>query len=92
MLVTYVVYNDDETINKIGDALKVSPIFHFIDYRTKKGKKDAWKIMNYVAAREVPFAIVYDDDKIVKAFYTEADNNIIKSLIEFLNENCLFSK
>ena len=90
MLVTdvYIVYNDDNVINQIGGTytLKVSPIFHFINYRSKNGKKEAWKLMNHWAAKEIPFAIAMCNSDVVKVFYSEADDNIIKSLIKFLNE------
>lgn len=84
----YLVYNDDTQIKRLGGAytLKVSPYFHFIDDRTKKGNKDAWTLKNAWSAKKSPFAICMDGNKPIKAFYTEADNDIIKSLINYLNE------
>lgn len=83
----YLVYNDDKHIRQIGGTytLKVSPFFHFIDDRTIKGKKDSWKLKNQFGAKMTPFAVAYEGDKAVKAFYTEAEQNIIKSLIDYLN-------
>lgn len=83
----YIIYNDDLIPKRIGDAnLKASPFFHFIDDRTHKGKKDSWKIKGGFGAKLTPFAVVYNRDKPLKAFYSEADSDIIKSLIEYLNE------
>lgn len=82
----FVVYNDENVIKELGDTVKVSPIFHFIDYRSKNGKKEAWKLMNNWAAKEVPFALVMNGSDVIKAFYSEAID-VIKSLINFLNEN-----
>ena len=81
----YVVYNDNKTLERLGGTFKVSPFFHFIDDRTRKGRRDAWKVKNKFAAKLSPFAVVYEDDKPIKAFYTEADNDIVSSLIDYLN-------
>lgn len=82
----YLVYNDDNHIKQIGDTLKVSPFFHFIDDRTRKGKKDSWKIKGGFGAKLTPFAVVYEGEKPLRAFYSETGEDIIKSLIEYLNE------
>ena len=83
----YLVYNDDKDLNKIGDAsIKVSPFFHFIDDRTRKGKTEAFKLKSHWAAKLTPFAIIMEGDKAVKAFYSEADNDVIYSLIKYLEE------
>ena len=83
----YIVYNDDSQIKELGDALKVSPFFHFIDDRTYKGKKDSWKLKGSWGARETPFVLCTDGENPVKAFYSEAEKNVIKSLINYLNES-----
>ena len=83
----HIVYNDDSQIKKIGDTLKVYPFFHFIDDRTAKGRKEAYRLKSHYAARLTTFAVVYDKDKAIKAFYTEADSDIINSLIKYLNDN-----
>lgn len=83
----YIIYNDDQTLKELGDTsdLKVSPFFHFIDDRTRKGRKDAWKIKGGFGAKLTPFAVVYEGEKPIKAFYSEAEN-VIESLIKYLNE------
>lgn len=83
----YIVYNDDQTLKELGDTsdLKVSPFFHFIDDRTRRGRKDAWKIKGGFGAKLSPFAVIYEGDKPIKAFYSEAED-VIKSLIKYLNE------
>lgn len=82
----FVVYNDENIIKELGGTTKVSPIFHFIDYRSKNGKKEAWKLMNHWAAKEFPFALVMNGPDVIKAFYSE-DTDVIKSLINYLNGN-----
>lgn len=81
----YIVYNDDKQLKEIGDT-KVSPFFHFIDDRTFEGRKKAFKLKGSFSAKQSPFIVCYDKDKPVKAFYSEVDNNIIKSLTDYLNE------
>lgn len=87
----YLVYNNDEQINQIGDTLKVSPFFHFIDDRTREGKKEAFKLKSSWSSKVTPFALCTEGDKAVKAFYSETGENIIESLITYLNEKNLRS-
>lgn len=81
----FVVYNDDSQIERIKEAQsKESIYFHFIDSRTRHGKSAAWKIKNEFGARLDPFIAIYNGDKPIKAFYTEADTDIVESLINYL--------
>lgn len=81
----YIVYNNDEVLKKLRGTLKVSPFFHFVDDRTRKGKKDSWKIKGGFGAKLTPFAVVYEGEKPLKAFYSETGENVIDSLIDYLN-------
>lgn len=83
----YVVYNDVEQIKRIGDtyALQASPVFHFLSSQSNKTKKEAWALKSHWAAKEDPFAIVMDGDKAVKAFYSETGEDVIKSLLNYIN-------
>lgn len=83
----YVVYDNDEALRRLGGTytLKVSPIFHFIDSRTLNGQKEAFKLKGSWGARMDPFVITFDGEKAVKAFYSETGENVIESLITFLN-------
>lgn len=85
----YLVYNDDLQLRKIGGTytLKVSPFFHFIDDRTKEGKKESFKLKGSWGARLTPFAICFDKESPVKAFYSETGEDVIQSLINYLNAN-----
>ena len=87
MIDVYIVHNDDNIKKKIGDSnIKESPFFHFIDDRTRKGKTEAFKLKSHWAAKLTPFVIIMEGDKAVKAFYSEADNDVISSLIKYLEE------
>lgn len=80
----HIVYNEDSQKERIEEAFKESPFsFTFIDVRGKS-KKDAWAVKNKWAAKLDPFAIVYNEDRAVKAFYSETGEDIINSLINFL--------
>lgn len=81
----YVVYNNDNVLKRLGGTFKVSPFFHFIDSRTVNGQKEAFKLKGSWGARLDPFAITFDEDKAVKAFYSETGENVVESLITFLN-------
>ena len=81
-----VVYSDKSQLDRIGDTSKYTPIFYFVDSLAKKSKKEAWRIKSYYGAKLDPFAVILDDEKPIKAFYTEAED-VINSLIKYLNNN-----
>ena len=85
----YIVYNDPSFVRKFGGTytLKVvSPYFHFINEDSAKGRKEAFSLKGQWGARKTPFAICFDGDKALKAFYSEVDDDIVKSLINYINE------
>lgn len=86
MIDVIVVYSDKNQLDRIGDTSKYTPIFHFVDSLAKKSKKEAWRIKSYYGAKLDPFAVILDDEKPIKAFYTEAED-VIDSLIKYLNNN-----
>lgn len=81
-----VVYSNKSQLDRIGDTSKRTPIFHFVDSLAKKSKKEAWRIKSYYGAKLDPFAVILDNEKPIKAFYTEAED-VIDSLIKYLNNN-----
>lgn len=81
-----VVYSNKNQLDRIGDTSKYTPIFHFVDSLARKSKKEAWRIKSYYGAKLDPFAVILDDEKPIKAFYTEAED-VINSLIKYLNSN-----
>lgn len=83
----YFVYNDDSHVRQIGGAytLKVSPFFHFIDDRTPCGKKDSYKLKVEWGSRMTPFILCLEQERPVKAFYSETGEDIVRALIQFLN-------
>ena len=84
MINIIVIYNDKNQLTKIGDTSKYTPIFRFIDSLAKKSKNEAKKIKSYYSARLDPFAVVLEDEKPIRAFYSEAED-VIDSLIKYLN-------
>ena len=86
MMNIIVVYSDKSHLDRIGDTSKYTPIFHFVDSLATKSKKEAWRVKSYYGAKLDPFAVILDDKKPIKAFYTEAED-VIDSLIKYLNNN-----
>ena len=86
MMNIIVVYSDKSQLDRIGDTSKYTPIFLFFDSLAKKSKKEAWRIKSYYGAKLDPFAVILDDKKPIKAFYTEAED-VIDSLTKYLNNN-----
>ena len=80
-MIIKLVFND--SIDKIGDW-KQSPIFHLIDMNTVKGRKEGFKLKSHWGAKLNPFAIVYQDDIPVKAFYSESGKDVLDELLNYL--------
>lgn len=85
MIIDIFIVCDETQLKKVEDAVKVASTFHFIDPLSKKGKKEAWALKSHWGARLDPFAIVMNDGKPVKAFYSES-GEVIDDLILYLNE------
>ena len=86
MMITdvYIISNDPNMSSKINGSFPGNPFFHFYDIGSMKERSAAYKLKGQFGARLDPFAVVYEKDKPIKAFYSEADNDIIKSLIDYL--------
>lgn len=84
MIKVIITYSDKKQIEKIGDTSKYTPIFQFIDSMTRTGKKEAWKLKSYYGAKLDPFAVILDNDKPIKAFYSETKKDIIEEILQYL--------
>ena len=78
-----IVYNNPSCLSKIQFS-KYNHQFRFIDSDTYKGKKEASKLKKQYSAKLEPFALILDNKKPIKAFYTEAED-VIESLIKYLD-------
>lgn len=86
MMITdiYVVINSNDQRERLKEAFKEASFsLNILDIRGKE-KKKAWALKSHWAAKLDPFAIVMDGDRAVKVFYSETGENIIESLINFL--------
>lgn len=80
-----IVHNDPSfDLSKINFPYPVYVTDYYVGCRD--GKKKGWALKSDWGAKQDPFIICYEQDKPVKCFYTEADNDVYKSLIKYLNE------
>ena len=83
-IVVYDNNKDRELLNLVDSKF---PIFiHYIDFNTKKGRKEAYRVKSHWAAKMNPFVVLQDEEEIVKIFYSEKDN-AIQQLINYLNDS-----
>lgn len=75
-MLTFKYVYDSQRPDAFKDALSTMNgyVFNFETYDVNhyKERKKAFKIKGSCSARENPFLAVYDGDKLIKAFYTEA--------------------
>lgn len=88
MINIYVTYSDTNDLVKINNLSNTISVTSF-NSLSKTDKKKSYTLKSHWAARLDPFAIVYEDDKPIKAFYSEADENVIDTLIAYLKNNNL---
>ena len=80
-----IVHNDPSIEEYIRNADFDCPyFFKFIDEGSLKGKKEAFKLKGAWGARMTPFVAIFEGEEIVKAFYSEADKDVIGTLINYL--------
>lgn len=86
MITIKYVYSDITDAEKIINSKLENIFLELIDEGSYKQKKIALKLKSSCGARLTPFVAVYDKDILIKAFYSEADDDIINSLIKYLHE------
>lgn len=80
-----IVHDDPSVVDRIKNAdFKSSHFIKFIDEGSLKGKKEAFKLKGAWGARMTPFVAIFEGEEIIKAFYTEADKDVIGTLINYL--------
>lgn len=82
MINVYVTYNKESQVSGLN---KEGIVFYFLDSLSKNSKKKAFQLKSYWGAKLDPFAIVFEDDKPIKAFYSETGEDVINNLKNFLN-------
>lgn len=82
----YIVDDDPmlrEKFAKHEFTCKSNPFYHFYDIGSMIDRSAAFKLKGSFGARQNPFAVVYDKDKAIKAFYSEA-GDVYSDLINYL--------
>lgn len=87
MITVKFVYNNPSDKDRVLDANLQGIFLELYDEGSYKEKKQAYKLKASCGARMTPFVAVYEGDELIKAFYTEADDDVLKSLIKYLNES-----
>lgn len=58
--------------------------FTFIDICSKLCRSDAYSIKSEWGAKKDPFALVKVDNKVIRCFYSEKDDNIVDKALDFI--------
>jgi len=86
-MILKICYNDSkffESVKSICNNIKVEGY----DETNYKEKKKAYKIKGSYSARMTPFMLLLDDDeKYIKAFYSEAKECTLDNLKHYLDSN-----
>jgi len=77
--------------NDLNDEKKVlsreSPsgyYFSFLDSGSMLCRADAYALKSEWGAREDPFALVKDKDKVLRCFYSEKSSNVVDEALDFI--------
>lgn len=82
-----IVYEDKK--DKEFLDLVNSKVPYFVEYiNCNESPKEAYRIKSPWSAKKNPFAIIIDEDKIKKVFYSDSKgSNAIQQLIDYLNND-----
>lgn len=80
-----VTYTDINFIKKLKSELSSEVKLIYYSEELHKERKKAFSIKNEWGALASPFAIIYNDDKPIKAFYSEINECTIDNIINYLN-------
>ena len=81
-----VVYDNNKDRDLLNIINSKFPIFiEYIDYNTKNGRKEAFKIKSHWSAKLNPFVVITEGEDIIKVFYSETQN-AVQQLVNYLND------
>ena len=81
-----IVHNDPQIEEELKYMnLQESILVNFIDFGSNKEKSQAYKVMGKWGATKVPFITVSEEGKVIKAFYSEAEDVLIE-LKNYIND------
>jgi len=82
----YLVYSDINNKTRLEEA-ETPPFFvHYYDMLTKEGRSKGYKLKSEFGARKDPFAVVYNGESPIKAYYSEDSNDVIGDLLNDLSD------
>lgn len=84
MIELTLVSSNLEDEKKVMESEVSNFYFHFVDSNSALMKKEAYTIKTDWGARKEPFALVKVQDKVLRCFYSEEDNNVIDKALEFV--------
>lgn len=79
-------YDDDKLVNEILENYP-DLLLEAHNENTTKGKKESYMFKSHWAARQNPFAILFEDmdkNKVIHAFYSEAGECTFENINEYL--------
>lgn len=85
----YVAYSDDIVPKILERELPDGVCVSLYDEQTRTGKKNAWALKSEWGARENPFILVTVDGKPNKAFYSEAEKDVVLTALNYLKNELL---
>ena len=81
----YFTYNKQEDYDRLLKIKGIEDYFlHTADSGTLKGKKEAYKIKSEWGAKLDPFLITYNDERPIKAFYSECPEDAIQQFSSWI--------
>jgi len=87
MIDIILVHNNPKLEELFKNSYNGEAFMQFLDRGSKKERSKAYKIQQEWGSNQTPFALVKKDDKVIKAFYAEDNDNVISNLISYLNEH-----
>ena len=87
MIDILLIHNNPALVELFKNSYNGEAFMQFLDRGSKVERNKAYKIQQEWGSTQTPFALVRRDDKVIKAFYAEDNDNVISKLISYLNEH-----
>ena len=77
----YIVFDNIDDLNLLEDAIDSNYFLHYWNINKHNDRSKAFKFKGEWGAKQNPFVLISENDKVIKAYYSETGDNAVKQFI-----------
>lgn len=82
MIDLYLIYDNSEDLQKIEDTINSNYYLHHLNINKHNDRSKAFKFKGEWSAKLDPFILLSENDKIIKAYYSETGESAVNQFIK----------